>query len=71
MGRWNPMRVSVQHFLNDEEEEIGYSFVIRNLVFQVRQEAVARKAQMIVENSPAVLFTVDPNEQFQDIIYLR
>ncbi|WP_373496300.1 PAS domain S-box protein [Aquiflexum sp.] len=61
--------VSVQYFLNDDQDKIGYSFVIRNLTLQVRQEAMARKAQMIVENSPAVLFTVDPNENFR-ILYI-
>ncbi|WP_373496396.1 PAS domain S-box protein [Aquiflexum sp.] len=61
--------VTVQHFLNDDQEEIGYSFIIRNLSIQVKQEAIARKAQMIVENSPAVLFTVDPNENFR-IMYI-
>ncbi|MCH6199183.1 PAS domain S-box protein [Aquiflexum sp. LQ15W] len=64
-----PYEVSVQQFLNDDLEKIGYSFVIRNLSLQVRQEAIARKAQMIVENSPAVLFTVDPNENFR-ILYI-
>lgn len=68
-GVVDPYEVSVQQFLNDEKEKIGYSFVIRNLSLQVRQEAIARKAQMIVENSPAVLFTVDPNENFR-ILYI-
>ncbi|MCL6259604.1 PAS domain S-box protein [Aquiflexum sp. TKW24L] len=68
-GVVDPYEVSVQQFLNDDQEKIGYSFVIRNLSLQVRQEAIARKAQMIVENSPAVLFTVDPNENFR-ILYI-
>jgi len=68
-GEVEPHEVSIQHFLNDDKEEIGYSFIIRNLSIQVRQEAIARKAQMIVENSPAVLFTVDPNENFR-ILYI-
>jgi PAS domain S-box-containing protein len=68
-GLVDPYEVSVQFFLNDDQEKIGYSFVIRNLSLQVRQEAIARKAQMIVENSPAVLFTVDPNENFK-ILYI-
>lgn len=68
-GLIDPYEVSIQQFLNDEKDKIGYSFVIRNLSLQVRQEAIARKAQMIVENSPAVLFTVDPNENFR-ILYI-
>jgi PAS domain S-box-containing protein len=68
-GVVDPYEVSVQQFLNDDLEKIGFSFVIRNLSLQVRQEAIARKAQMIVENSPAVLFTVDPNENFR-ILYI-
>jgi PAS domain S-box-containing protein len=69
LGEVELHEVSVQYFLNDEQEKIGYSFIIRNLSIQVRQEAMARKAQMIVENSPAVLFTVDPNENFR-ILYI-
>lgn len=69
MGGVDPYEVSVQHFLNDENDEIGFSFVIRNLSLFVRQEALAKKAQMIVENSPAVLFTIDPNDNFR-ILYI-
>lgn len=66
---FEPHEVSVQPFLNDEKVKIGYSFVLRNLSLQVKQEALAKKAQMIVENSPAILFTVDPNQDFQ-ILYI-
>ncbi len=64
-----PYEVSIQVFLNDDQEKIGYSFLIRNLSLQLKQEALAKKAKMIVENSPAVLFTLDPNENFK-IIYV-
>lgn len=68
-GDFEPFEVSVQPFLNDEREKIGYSFVLRNLTLQVKQEALAKKAQLIVENSPAILFTVDPNRNFR-ILYI-
>ncbi|EOZ95558.1 diguanylate cyclase/phosphodiesterase (GGDEF & EAL domains) with PAS/PAC sensor(s) [Indibacter alkaliphilus LW1] len=64
-GLVQPYEVSVQAFMNDEQIKIGYSFVIRNLSFLHRQEALAKRAKMVVENSPAVLFTVDPNDNFK------
>ncbi|MCH7414694.1 PAS domain S-box protein [Belliella sp. R4-6] len=64
-----PYELSVRVFLNEMNEKIGYSFLIRNLTQQVKQEVLAKKAKMIVENSSAVLFTVDPNENFK-IIYI-
>jgi PAS domain S-box-containing protein len=68
-GAVQPYDLSVQAFLNDEGEKLGYSFVIRNLSLLQKQEALAKRAKMVVENSPAVLFTVDPNENFK-ILYI-
>ncbi|TVP45089.1 MAG: PAS domain S-box protein [Mongoliibacter sp.] len=64
-GKVEPYEVSVQAFMNDEQVKIGYSFVIRNLSLLHKQEALAKRAKMVVENSPAVLFTVDPNDNFK------
>lgn len=68
-GKIEPYELSVQVFSNEIEEKLGYSFLIRNLSQQYKQEALAKKARMIVENSSAVLFTVDPNDNFK-IIYI-
>ncbi|ERM84545.1 hypothetical protein P872_24310 [Rhodonellum psychrophilum GCM71 = DSM 17998] len=68
-GKIDPYEVSIQVFLNDDQEKIGYSYLFRNLSLVVRQEALAQKAKMIVENSPAVLFTVDPSDHFR-IVYI-
>ena len=67
--QYDPYDFSVKPFLNDEGQKIGYSFLIRNLSSFLKQEAIAQKAKMIVENSPAVIFTVDPNQDFR-IIYI-
>jgi PAS domain S-box-containing protein len=68
-GLVQPYDMSVQAFSNDEGDKLGYSFVIRNLSLLQKQEALAKRAKMVVESSPAVLFTVDPNENFK-ILYI-
>jgi len=68
-GQVQPYDMSVQAFSNDEGDKLGYSFVIRNLSLLQKQEALAKRAKMVVESSPAVLFTVDPNENFK-ILYI-
>ena len=67
--QYDPYDFSVKPFLNDDGQKIGYSFLIRNLSHFLKQEAIAQKAKMIVENSPAVIFTVNPNENFR-IVYI-
>ncbi len=68
-GVVQPYEVSVQAFLNDDKLKIGYSFVIRNLSNFVKQEALAKRAKMVVESSPAVLFTLDPNDNYR-LVYI-
>jgi PAS domain S-box-containing protein len=68
-GVVQPYDLSVQAFLNDEGNKLGYSFLIRNLSVMQKQEALAKRAKMVVENSPAVLFTIDPNDDFK-ILYI-
>jgi PAS domain S-box-containing protein len=68
-GQVQPYDLSVQAFSNDEGKKLGYSFVIRNLSILQKQEALAKRAKMVVESSPAVLFTVDPNDNFK-ILYI-
>jgi PAS domain S-box-containing protein len=68
-GQIDNFEVSIQPFLNDQREKLGYSFLLRNRSLLIKQEALAKKAKLIVENSPAVLFTVDPNDRFK-ILYI-
>jgi PAS domain S-box-containing protein len=68
-GQVQPYDMSVQAFSNDDGDKLGYSFVIRNLSLLQKQEALAKRAKMVVESSPAVLFTVDPNTNFK-ILYI-
>ncbi|SEJ73992.1 PAS domain S-box-containing protein [Cyclobacterium xiamenense] len=60
-----PYEVSVKPINNIEIEKIGYSFLIRNLTSKIQREELAKKAKLIVENSPAILFEVAPNQGFK------
>ncbi len=65
----SPFEVSIKAFNAEQESKIGYSFVFRNLTERYESQQIAKRAQLIVENSPAVLFRVDPERNFQ-IIYI-
>lgn len=64
-GQVQPYEVSVKPIQNREIEKIGYSFLVRNLTSKIQREEMAKKAKMIIENSPAVLFEVEPNQGFK------
>ncbi|AEL26790.1 PAS domain S-box protein [Cyclobacterium marinum] len=64
-GKVQPYEVSVKPIQNAEIEKIGYSFLMRNLTTKIQREEMAKKAKLIIENSPAVLFEVEPNEGFK------
>lgn len=64
-GHIQPYEVSVKPIQNAEIEKIGYSFLVRNLSTKIQREEMARKAKLIIENSPAVLFEVEPNDGFK------
>jgi PAS domain S-box-containing protein len=64
-GVFEPHELSVKPFKDDEEKEIGYSFLAKNLTFQKNSEEIAKKSKLIIENSPAVLFKLDPNDGFK------
>ncbi|MBS9525304.1 PAS domain S-box protein [Litoribacter alkaliphilus] len=64
-GRFEPHELAVNPFKDDEGKPIGYSFLAKNLTFQKNSEEIAKKSRLIIENSPAVLFTLDPNENFR------
>src|SRR5690606_28378814 len=60
-----PFEIPVQAIHADGKEKIGYSILLRGLEEKYKSEQIARRAQLIVENSPAVLSRVDPNEHFK------
>jgi len=64
-GHVQPYEVSVKAIQSVEVEIIGYSFLFRNLTSKIQSEEMARKAKLIIENSPAILFEVEPNEDFK------
>ncbi|KEO72526.1 PAS domain S-box protein [Anditalea andensis] len=60
-----PHELSSKPFKDDEGNVIGFSFLAKDLSFQKSSEDIAKKSRLIIENSPAVLFTLDPNNDFQ------
>jgi PAS domain S-box-containing protein len=60
-----PYDISIQAIHAEGREKIGYSIILRGLQEKYKSEQIAKSAQLIVENSPAVLFRVDPNENFR------
>lgn len=61
----SPFEISIQAIHAEGKEKIGYSIILRGLEEKYKSEQIAKSAQLIVENSPAVLFRVDPNDQFK------
>lgn len=64
-GKFEPNDLSIKQFKDDEEKVTGYSFLLKNLSFQKNSEEIAKKSRLIIENSPAVLFTLDPIHDFR------
>jgi PAS domain S-box-containing protein len=62
---YSPFEISIQAIHAEGKDKIGYSIILRGLEEKHKSEQIAKSAQMIVENSPAVLFRVDPNERFK------
>ncbi|MDO8967238.1 PAS domain S-box protein [Algoriphagus sp.] len=62
---YSPFEISIQAIHAEGKDKIGYSIILRGLEEKHKSEQIAKRAQMIVENSPAVLFRVDPNERFK------
>lgn len=61
----SPFEISAQIINSDGNEGIGYSFILHSLAEKYKNEQIAKRAQLIVENSPAVLFIVDPNQDYK------
>lgn len=60
-----PFEISIQAIHAEGKEKICYSVILRDLEEKYKSEQISKSAQLIVENSPAVLFRVDPNEKFR------
>ena len=63
--KFSPFDVSIQEIYSPNQDKIGFSIVLRNLSEKRESERLASQARMIAENSPAVLFQVDPNADYQ------
>ncbi|EON75767.1 hypothetical protein ADIS_3658 [Lunatimonas lonarensis] len=46
-------------------ELLGYTLLLNDLTEEREREELAKKAKLIVEKSPAILFTLDPTKHFQ------
>ncbi|MFC3415031.1 PAS domain S-box protein [Algoriphagus hitonicola] len=60
-----PYELSIQGIHAEAKEKIGYSFLFRSLVERYQSQEIAMRARKIVENSPAILFRVDPNDEYR------
>ncbi|MFN3997258.1 PAS domain S-box protein [Algoriphagus sp.] len=62
---YSPFEISIQAIHAEGKEKVGYSVILRGLEEKHKSEQIAKRAQLIVENSPAVLFRVDPNDNYK------
>ena len=63
--KFSPFEILAQIIHSDGKIGIGYSFILHNLAEKYENEQTAKRAQLIVENSPAVLFIVDPDQDYK------
>ncbi|MDI1322527.1 MAG: PAS domain S-box protein [Algoriphagus sp.] len=63
--KFSPFEISAQIIHADGKEGIGYSFILHSLAEKYENEQISKRAQLIVENSPAVLFIVDPELDYK------
>lgn len=61
----SPFEMTLQPIFSEGEEKIGYSFILHSLAEKYKSEQVARRAKLIIENSPVVLFRVDPSDEYR------
>ncbi|MDG1279207.1 MAG: PAS domain S-box protein [Algoriphagus sp.] len=64
-----PFEITIQAFTSASNEKIGFSFIYRNLTEKYESEKLSKRVQLIVENSPAVIFRVNP-ERAYEILYI-
>lgn len=63
--QFSPFEISAQIIHADGKEGIGFSFILRSLAEKYENEQITKRAQLIVENSPAVLFIVNPDQNYK------
>ena len=61
----SPFEITLQAIFSEGDEKIGYSFILHSLAEKYKSEQVARRAKLIIENSPVVLFRVDPSDEYR------
>ena len=61
----SPFEITMQPIFSEGDEKIGYSFILHSLAEKYKSEQVARRAKLIIENSPVVLFRVDPSDHYR------
>jgi len=61
----SPFEISFQTFTSDNGERLGYSFILRDLTEKYESQKLSKRIQLIVENSPAVLFRLDPKDNYR------
>ncbi len=65
----SPFEISFQPFSSSNGHQLGYSFILRDLTEKIESQKLTKRIQLIVENSPAVLFRLNPNLNYR-IIYI-
>ena len=61
----SPFEISFQPFTSGTGEKIGYSFILRDLTEKHESQKLAKRIKLIVENSPAVLFRINPSRNYR------
>ncbi len=64
-GELVPFELTFQAILAETQEKIGYSLILHDLEEKYHSEKVAKRAQLIVENSELVLFRVNPFHNYE------
>lgn len=65
----SPFEISFQPFTSGIGERIGYSYILRDLTEKYESQKLAKRIKLIVENSPAVLFRINPSQNYR-ILYI-
>jgi len=60
-----PFEITLQAIFSESDEKMGYSFILHSLAEKYESEQIARRAKLIIENSPVVLFRVDPGDAYR------
>jgi PAS domain S-box-containing protein len=60
-----PYELSITQIKNQDKEIIGFSLLINNISEKRERKEMANTVKVIVENSPAVLFRLDPKNRFE------